>query len=74
MELPAPRGPQRSGSDDGLAYDLWLPADPPPWPGILIIHGAGSRRQNHSDFARLARASGWAALGYDQRGHGDSPR
>ncbi len=73
MELPAPRGPQRSGSDGGLAYDLWLPADPPPWPGILIVHGAGSRRQNHSDFARLARASGWAALGYDQRGHGDSP-
>ncbi|MEO8323408.1 MAG: alpha/beta hydrolase, partial [Actinomycetota bacterium] len=27
---------------------------------------------NHADFARLAAASGWAALGYDQRGHGAS--
>jgi fermentation-respiration switch protein FrsA (DUF1100 family) len=40
---------------------------------MLVIHGAGSRRQNHADFARLARANGWAALSYDQRGHGDSP-
>jgi len=73
MELPAPRGPQRSDRHAGLAYDLWLPEEAPPWPGILVIHGAGSRRQNHADFARLARASGWAALSYDQRGHGDSP-
>ena len=72
MELPAPRGPQRSGSAGGLAYDLWLPAEPPPWPGVVVVHGAGSRRQNHADFARLARESGWAALGYDQRGHGAS--
>jgi pimeloyl-ACP methyl ester carboxylesterase len=72
MELPAPKGPQRSGSADSLAYDLWLPLDPPPWPGVVVIHGAGSRRQNHADFARLARASGWAALSYDQRGHGAS--
>jgi fermentation-respiration switch protein FrsA (DUF1100 family) len=73
MELPAPRAPERSGSHGGLAYDLWLPEEAPPWPGMLIIHGAGSRRQNHADFARLARANGWAALSYDQRGHGDSP-
>ena len=72
MELPSPSGPQRSGSADGLAYDLWLPEDRPPWPGVVVIHGAGSRRQNHSDFARLARDRGWAALSYDQRGHGAS--
>ena len=72
MELPTPRGPRRSGSADGLAYDLWLPDDAPPWPGVLVVHGAGSRRQNHADFARLARAGGWAALSYDQRGHGAS--
>jgi fermentation-respiration switch protein FrsA (DUF1100 family) len=73
MELPPPRAPERSGSHRGLAYDLWLPEEAPPWPGILVIHGAGSRRQNHADFARLARASGWATLSYDQRGHGQSP-
>ena len=72
MELPSPSGPQRGGSADGLAYDLWLPEDPPPWPGVVVIHGAGSRRQNHADFARLARDRGWAALTYDQRGHGAS--
>jgi alpha-beta hydrolase superfamily lysophospholipase len=45
---------------------------PPPWPGIVICHGAGSRKENHADFARLAAASGWAALGFDARGHGAS--
>ena len=44
----------------------------PPWPGIVICHGAGSRKENHADFARLAAASGWAALGFDARGHGAS--
>jgi uncharacterized protein len=44
----------------------------PPWPGIVIVHGAGSRKENHADFARLAAASGWAALSFDARGHGAS--
>ena len=38
----------------------------------MILHGAGSRKENHADFARLAAANGWAALAFDQRGHGDS--
>jgi uncharacterized protein len=57
---------------EGLAYELWLPQTPPPWPGILVLHGAGSRKENHADFARLACGSGWAALTFDQRGHGES--
>jgi uncharacterized protein len=57
---------------DGLAYRLWLPASPGPWPAIVIVHGAGSCKENHSDFARLAADYGWAALAYDQRGHGES--
>jgi uncharacterized protein len=44
----------------------------PPWPGIVIVHGAGSRKENHADFARLAAASGWVALAFDARGHGES--
>ena len=44
----------------------------PPWPGIVICHGAGSRKENHADFARLAAANGWAALAFDARGHGAS--
>jgi hypothetical protein len=51
---------------------LWLPESPPPWRAMLILHGAGSRKENHGDFGRACAASGWAALAYDQRGHGES--
>jgi len=37
---------------------------------MVIVHGAGSAKENHADFARACAASGWAALAYDQRGHG----
>ncbi len=87
MEMPPPRPPDREATHAGLAYTLWLPdriaaadrrGEPsrplpdPPWPGIVIVHGAGSSQENHADFARLAAASGWAALAFDQRGHGQS--
>ena len=39
---------------------------------MVILHGAGSAKENHADFARLCAASGWVALTYDQRGHGES--
>jgi alpha-beta hydrolase superfamily lysophospholipase len=51
---------------------LWLPDSPPPWRAMVILHGAGSRKENHGDFGRACAASGWAALAYDQRGHGES--
>jgi len=88
MELPPPRRPDREGVEAGLAYALWLPegsraqlpdpgrsarkVPPPPWPGVVICHGAGSQKENHADFARLAAAAGWAALAFDARGHGAS--
>jgi fermentation-respiration switch protein FrsA (DUF1100 family) len=72
MELPTPRAASERGRHRGLAYELWLPQSPPPWPGVIVIHGAGSRKENHADFGRLASGSGWAALAYDQRGHGES--
>jgi fermentation-respiration switch protein FrsA (DUF1100 family) len=62
-------------SERGVAEDrpylLWLPDSPPPWPGMVIVHGAGSAKENHADFGRACAAAGWAALAYDQRGHGD---
>jgi fermentation-respiration switch protein FrsA (DUF1100 family) len=39
---------------------------------MVILHGAGSRKENHGDFGRACAASGWAAVAFDQRGHGES--
>jgi fermentation-respiration switch protein FrsA (DUF1100 family) len=39
---------------------------------MVVLHGAGSRKENHADFARACAARGWVALGFDQRGHGAS--
>src|SRR5438477_10855538 len=64
--------PTESGVHDGRPYLLWLPESHPPWPGMVILHGAGSRKENHGDFGRACAASGWAALAFDQRGHGSS--
>lgn len=70
--LAPPRPPSAEGVHEDRPYLLWLPASAPPWPGMVIVHGAGSRKENHADFARVCAASGWAALAYDVRGHGDS--
>ncbi len=56
----------------GLAYALWMPADGSATGGIVILHGAGSCKESHYDFARAARALGFAALAFDARGHGES--
>jgi uncharacterized protein len=37
---------------------------------VVVLHGAGSRKENHADFARAASGFGWAAVTFDQRGHG----
>jgi uncharacterized protein len=67
-----PTQPTDAGVAEGRPYLAWLPGRPPPWPGMLILHGAGSRKENHADFARACAARGWAALAFDQRGHGAS--
>jgi pimeloyl-ACP methyl ester carboxylesterase len=59
------------GEQNGLAYALFLPDDPVDT-GVLILHGAGSAKESHFDFGRLAVAHGMAALAYDARGHGRS--
>jgi fermentation-respiration switch protein FrsA (DUF1100 family) len=71
-ERRIPAQPTEVGVERGRPYLLWLPAGDPPWPGMLILHGAGSRKENHADFARACAARGWAALAFDQRGHGAS--
>jgi uncharacterized protein len=68
------------GTRDGLAYALFAPesehageaAGSGPAGGVVVIHGAGSRKENHFDFARVLQAAGVAAVVFDQRGHGES--
>jgi pimeloyl-ACP methyl ester carboxylesterase len=62
--------PDEVGKHDGLAYSLWVPAVVRG--GVLILHGAGSCKESHHDFARAARGAKFAAIAFDQRGHGES--
>ena len=64
--------------DDGvsIATTLYLPDGTPPtagWPGIVMLHGLGGKRQ---DMNLLAEGyfvrQGYAVLTYDVRGHGES--
>jgi alpha-beta hydrolase superfamily lysophospholipase len=74
--------PSEIGVHDGLAYSLWLPKPPAPGAadhpttrgrgGVVVLHGAGSCKENHHDFARAALGAGLAAIAFDQRGHGES--
>ena len=65
--------PAESAPHAGLAYTLWLPAPGrPPKAGIVILHGAGSCKESHHDFARAALALDLASIAFDQRGHGES--
>jgi alpha-beta hydrolase superfamily lysophospholipase len=63
--------PAESGTHDGLAYTLWLPPDGAAV-GVVVLHGAGSSKESHHDFARVLAGGGLGALCFDQRGHGQS--
>jgi uncharacterized protein len=67
----APPPPPDLGTLDGLAYALFLPEDEPAT-GVVVLHGAGSAKESHFDFARGCREEGMAALVFDARGHGRS--
>src|SRR4051812_19821438 len=69
--LPTPAPPAERGVHRGLAFTLWRP-DAPAWGGMVVIHGAGSCKENHHDMARAARAAGMAAVCFDLRGHGET--
>jgi pimeloyl-ACP methyl ester carboxylesterase len=56
-------------SPSALAHLLDLPAGEP-WAGMVILHGAGSSKENHADMAALATAAGLATVRFDMRGHG----
>ena len=70
MRQPVPERPEL-GDLDGLSYALFEP-EGEPRAGVVILHGAGSAKESHFDFARGCREDGIAALAYDARGHGRS--
>ena len=63
--------PSELSTRDGLAYALFLP-DGEAQGGVVMVHGAGSQKENQFDVARALRAAGVAAVCFDQRGHGES--
>jgi uncharacterized protein len=71
MRRPATAPPDQLGMHEGLAYALFLPSGAAVG-GVVILHGAGSCKESHFDFARACRAADMAAVVFDQRGHGDS--
>ena len=66
-----PPRPARAARHEGLAYSLWLPSETPRG-GVVILHGAGSCKESHHDYARVLIAASLAAITFDQRGHGES--
>lgn len=72
MEYSPPQPPSESGRLNGIAWCLWLPPGEGQFPAVIVLHGAGSRKENHADYARAAVAQGLAALTFDNRGHGDT--
>jgi len=72
MEYNLPLPPSESGVLDGIAWCLWLPPGEGPFGAVIVLHGAGSRKENHADYARAAVAHGLAALTFDNRGHGET--
>jgi predicted acyl esterase len=58
-----------------LATTVYMPDGPGPssgWPGVLMLHGLGGKRQDFATLAESYAANGYAVLTYDARGHGES--
>jgi pimeloyl-ACP methyl ester carboxylesterase len=63
--------PVETGRTDGLAWARFEPRAAPT-AGVVVLHGADSRKESHFDFARVCAGAGLAALAFDARGHGES--
>jgi dienelactone hydrolase len=72
VRVVRPHLPDRSGRTDGLAWTLFEPRTGSTMGGVVVLHGAGSRKESHHDYARACASMGLAALCFDARGHGAS--
>jgi len=70
-DIPAPERVTFACDGLQLAGLLYLPAGGPQG-GLVVCHGAGSRKENHALMGAQAAAAGLAALAFDFRGHGES--
>ena len=64
-------------SRDGLPLSaLWMTPEAVPGavtvPGVVVLHGYGSRKENHVDFAERLAGLGMAVVIPDLRGHGET--
>ena len=64
--------PVETGELDGLAWARFAPAGGRATAGVVLLHGADSRKESHFDFARACAGGGLAVLAFDARGHGES--
>lgn len=58
---------------DGRAVSALLFRGTPGAPGVVVLHGYGSRKENHADFAGRLAARGLWAMVPDLRGFGATP-
>jgi len=65
--------PVETGELDGLAWARFAPDGREPTAGVVVLHGADSKKESHFDFARACAGGGLTALAFDARGHGESP-
>src|SRR3954466_12123940 len=68
--------PVETGEHDGLAWARVGPGGSDAGratAGVVLLHGADSRKESHFDFARACASGGLAVLAFDARGHGESP-
>ena len=49
-----------------------MPQAGPPWPALIICHGAGEFKENYFELCEFLAARGVAALALDMHGHGAS--
>lgn len=66
----AAMAPSEIALPNGVSAILWDAAEQAP--SVLAIHGYGSRKENHADFAEAVAARGLAAMAIDLPGHGQS--
>ena len=68
-----PVAPDALTTDDGLRLQLrWWPRAPAARGTVLLVHGLGEHSGRYDALAARLNAWGFAAAGYDQRGHGRS--